>query len=207
MTMTPTPITTTSTNGAGRAPVADVIDVATVQQLLHADPTVRLIDVRTAGEYESAHIPGSYNVPLDSLGEHAAEFAALDHPVVLLCQTGARSTQAHGALTSAGKQQLHMLEGGMAAWQAAGGDVVHGTSEKWALDRQVRFVAGSLSLVGILASIAVPKAKWLAGGVASGLVFSAVSNTCAMGNVLMKLPYNRSNCDIEGVLSEMRLAA
>jgi hypothetical protein len=59
--------------------------------------------------------------------------------------------------------------------------------------------------VAILASLVAPKAKWAAGGIAAGLAYSAVSNTCAMGNVLMKLPYNRSDaCDIDGVLDELR---
>ena len=75
------------------------------------------------------------------------------------------------------------------------------------MDRQVRLVAGSISLVGILASIVAPKAKWLAGGVAAGLTFSAVSNTCAMGNALGKLPYNKGRgCDVDAVLTEMRKA-
>ena len=65
--------------------------------------------------------------------------------------------------------------------------------------------AGSLSLVGMLLSVAVPRAKWLAGAVAAGLTFSAVSNTCAMGNALGRLPYNRgAGCDIEGVLTDMQ---
>jgi hypothetical protein len=47
----------------------------------------------------------------------------------------------------------------------------------------------------------------LAGGVAAGLTFSAVSNTCAMGNALAKLPYNKGRgCDIDAVLTEMRQA-
>ncbi len=205
-TTTTTGTTTFSANGAGR-PVADVIDVATFRQLLRDEPNLRVLDVRSGGEYDAVHVAGSYNVPLDTLGEHAADLADVDHPVVLMCQSGARSTQAHGALSQAGKQQLHMLEGGMDAWLAAGGDVVRGATSKWAMDRQVRLVAGSLSLVGIVASIAVPKSKWLAGAVASGLVFSAVTNTCAMATALMKLPYNRSDCDIERVLAEMRTAA
>lgn len=73
------------------------------------------------------------------------------------------------------------------------------------MDRQVRLVAGTISLVGILNSVAAPKAKWLSGGVAAGLTFSASSNTCAVGNALARLPYNRSkNSDIEGVLEELR---
>ena len=93
----------------------------------------------------------------------------------------------------------------MDAWEAEGGDVVRGGGTKWALDRQIRLVAGTIALIGILTSIFVPKAKWLAGGVAAGLTFSAVTNTCAMGNALSRLPYNRSNnCDIDGVLDSMR---
>ena len=46
--------------------------------------------------------------------------------------------------------------------------------------------------------------KWLAAGVGFGLVFSAVSNTCAMGTVLGKLPYNRAaGCDIDTALAEL----
>ena len=86
--------------------------------------------------------------------------------------------------------------------------MVRGTSETWAMDRQVRLVAGSLSLAAILASVLVPTAKWLAGGVAAGLTFSAVTNTCAMGNVLARLPYNKgSGCDVTEVLRQMRLGA
>ncbi len=195
-------------------PDTDVIDVATLRGLLEQDPSLRILDVRTGGEFESVHIPGSYNVPLDTLTEHAADLADVDHPVVLVCQSGGRATQAHGTLRTAGqqrttgKQRLHILEGGMLAWRAAGGDVVESASGKWAMDRQVRLVAGSLVLAGLLTSIAVPRAKWLAGGVASGLVYSALSNTCAMADVLAKLPYNRSDaCDIAGVLDELRAVA
>ncbi len=189
-------------------PGTDVIDVATFRQLLAEDPAVRILDVRTGGEFETAHIAGSYNVPLDTLAEHAVDLADVEHPVVLVCQSGGRATKAHGALRGAGKDRLHILDGGMTAWRAAGGDVVENGTGRWAMDRQVRFVAGSLVLAGLLASVAAPRAKWLAGGVASGLVYSAVSNTCAMGDVLAKLPYNRTDrCDIAGVLDELRTAA
>lgn len=186
-------------------PRTDTVTVQQVRQLMAEDPLVRVIDVRTGGEFETMHIPGSFNIPLDTLDEHARDLADLEHPIVLVCQSGARATKAHGALTGHGKDRLHLLEGGIAAWEAAGADVVRGTSDKWAMDRQVRFVAGSIALTGILASTVFPKAKWLAGGVASGLVFSAVTNTCAMASMLGKLPYNRSNsCDIVAVLDDIR---
>ncbi len=187
-------------------PDADVIGVADLQQLMQ-DSSVRILDVRTGGEFESVHIPGSFNVPLQTLAEHASDLAHVEHPVVLVCQSGGRATQAHGKLRDAGKQRLHILEGGMSAWRAAGGDVIESASGRWAMERQVRLSAGSLVLAGVLASVFVPKAKWLAAGVASGLVFSAATNTCAMGDVLAKLPYNKTdNCDIAGVLNELRAA-
>lgn len=196
----------TSTIDQSTAPLAaDVIDSSTLRQLLADDPALRILDVRSGAEFASVHIEGSYNVPLDTLAEHASDLASVDHPVVLVCKSGARADQAHAKLTSAGKQQLHLLDGGLDGWLASGGDVVRGSSETWAMDRQVRLVAGSISLVGILLSIFVPRAKWLAGAVATGLTFSAVSNTCAMGNALGRLPYNRgAGCDIDGVLESMR---
>ena len=189
-------------------PDTDTISTAQLRQLMNEDPLVRVLDVRTGGEFDGVHIPGSFNVPLDTLGEHAQDLADVEHPVVLVCKSGARAGQAHAKLTTAGKQRLHLLDGGMDAWEASGGDVVRSSSDTWALDRQVRFLAGAIALVAILASIVAPKAKWLAGGVSFGLSFSAATNTCAMGNVLSKLPYNQSDsCDIDGVLAELRKAA
>ena len=181
------------------------VSVQQVREMIDTDPSVRIIDVRTGGEFETMHIPGSFNIPLDTLNEHARMIADLDQTVVLVCQSGARASKAHGALTGEGKDHLHLLEGGIAAWEAAGADVVHGESDRWAMDRQVRLTAGSIALASVLASALVPKAKWLAAGVGGGLVFSAVTNTCAMANMLGKLPYNQTDsCDVGAVLAEMR---
>jgi rhodanese-related sulfurtransferase len=189
-------------------PATDTINSGRLRQLIDEDPDIRILDVRTGGEFETVHIPGSYNVPLDTLGEHVRDLADVEHPVVLVCQSGGRATQAHGQLSAAGKQTLHILEGGMTGWQAAGGDVVHGATERWAMDRQVRFVAGGMVLAAIAASLVVPKAKWLAAGVGTGLFYSAVSNTCAMGDLLAKLPYNQTDkCDIAGVLEDLNRKA
>ncbi|MGA9276002.1 rhodanese-like domain-containing protein [Ilumatobacter sp.] len=189
-------------------PDTDVIDAARLAAMIATDPSTRILDVRSGGEFDGVHIAGSYNVPLDTLGEHVGDLASVEHPVVLVCASGARADRAHAKLTEAGKQQLHLLEGGLDAWIGSGGDVVRGSNATWAMDRQVRFVAGAISLAGLLLSTKVPKAKWLAGGVATGLTFSALSNTCAMGNVLARLPHNRGRgCDVESVLAELRAAS
>ncbi len=189
---------------ASALPGTDVIDVAQFQQIRSADPQVRILDVRTGGEFETMHIPGSYNVPLDTLGEHVVDLASVEHPVVLICQSGGRATQAHDKLTTAGKNKLHILEGGMNAWTASGGDVIRGENDRWELERQVRFVAGLIVLAAVLLSLLVPGTQWIAAAVGAGLVFAAVTNTCAMGMLLTKLPYNRTDrCDIAGVLADL----
>ncbi len=189
-------------------PETDTISAQQLRELMNEDPALRILDVRTGGEFETVHIPGSYNVPLDTLAEHVRDLADVEHPVVLVCQSGGRATQAHSRLAGAGKQRLHILEGGMVSWQAGGGDVARGETQRWAMDRQVRLVAGSIALAGIAASVVVPQAKWIAGGVAAGLAFSAVTDTCAMAAVLSKLPHNRTDaCDIDGVLRQLNSTA
>lgn len=185
-------------------PAHDTISAADLGDLLDRDPNLRILDVRTGGEFATIHIPGSYNVPLDTLAEHAAELAEVERPVVLVCQSGARANQARGRLADHGKEALHVLDGGMAAWQAAGGSVVRGATQRWAMDRQVRLVAGSIALTGVAVSTVVPRAKWIAGAIGAGLTYSAISDTCAMATALSKLPYNRTDpCDIAGVLDEL----
>ncbi|MGB5952126.1 MAG: rhodanese-like domain-containing protein [Ornithinimicrobium sp.] len=157
-----------------------------------ADEGLLVLDVRTPAEFETAHIEGSYNVPLSTLTEHRDEVSAhLGRDVVLVCRSGARSEQAHGSLTAATPANLHVLSGGITAWQNAGYRVVQGTP-RWDLERQVRLVAGSIVLTSIVTSTVLPAAKWVAGGIGTGLTVAALSNSCLMGTMLSKLPYNRA---------------
>ena len=172
-----------------------MITATQLKQVMSEGAKPRILDVRTGGEFDSVHIPGSYNVPLDSLDSHIVQLASSKEPVVVVCQSGARAGKACQRLTASGRTSISVLDGGVQAWQGVGGDVVTGTSDKWALDRQVRFVAGALVVIGILASLIVPELKWLAGAVGFGLFFSAATNTCAMGAMLARLPYNRSGAD------------
>jgi rhodanese-related sulfurtransferase len=179
------------------------VDTATFRQIFE-QPDVVLVDVRSPGEFASVHVDGSHNLPLDVLQKRAADVVERLHsPVVLLCAQGVRSEQAAGMLRTAGAADIHVLDGGIRAWESDGGDVVRGAG-RWAMDRQVRLVAGSLVLTGVLISLVAPKAKWLAAAVGGGLTFSALSNTCAMGRALGYLPYNRS---VPGFDSEAALLA
>lgn len=165
-----------------------------------------LLDVRTAAEYEGAHIPGSVNVPLALIEKHPEELSAfIDDEAVIICRSGARATRAQKLLAGAGVTHTSVLTGGMEAWKKAGQSVNVGPA-RWDLERQVRLVAGSLVLGGVVASTIFPKAKYLAGAIGGGLTFSAVSNTCAMGTALSKLPYNRGG-DVTLREAKRRLAA
>ncbi|KSZ58507.1 sulfurtransferase [Rhodococcus pyridinivorans KG-16] len=183
---------------------AVTVDPASLHESIDSGKNVRIIDVRTPSEFESVHIPGAYNVPLDLLREHRDEFCAhFDENVVLVCRSGQRAGQAEETLRGAGLFNLHILEGGMLGWESAGLPVNRGT-ERWDLERQVRLVAGSLVLSSVLGSIAVPKLKWLAAGIGGGLTFAALSNTCAMGMLLSKLPYNRgASCDAQSIVAQL----
>ena len=155
-----------------------------------------LVDVRTPAEYETAHIPGAVNVPLPLVQEHASTLAAaLEGPVVLVCQAGSRARTAHDALSAAGAGQLSMLDGGMNAHIADGRTVRRGR-QRWALERQVRLVAGAVVAGSVLASIRVPRMRFLAGGIGAGLTVAAVTDTCAMGAALSALPYNRGDAAV-----------
>lgn len=183
---------------------AVTLDVAELRQLVESGAGPRLIDVRTPGEFEAAHIPGAYNVPLDLLREHRDELRRhLDEQVVLICRSGQRAGQAEQALAAAGLPHLRLLAGGMTAWQAAGGPVRYG-KPRWGLERQVRLVAGVIVVSAVLAGVFVPPVTWLAGLVGAGLVIAALSNTCVLGLLLAKLPYNRGpRTTVEAVVSAL----
>ncbi|MFE3526072.1 rhodanese-like domain-containing protein [Streptomyces sp. NPDC059161] len=186
-----------------RTPAA--IDAATLSELTKDGSGPRLLDVRTPGEFHTVHIPGAYNVPLDTLRTRRADLLHhLDEDTVLICRSGARAAQAEQALADAGLPNLRVLEGGMVAWEEAQGAVTHGAA-RWELERQVRLIAGSIVLVSGLAGLAIPGLHLIGTAVGAGLTFAALTNTCAMGMLLAKLPYNRGpRTDINTVITTLR---
>ena len=180
------------------------IDAQHLSDRLGSAVPPRVLDVRTPGEFQTAHIAGAYNVPLDLLREHRAEIVKhLDDDVVLVCRSGRRAAQAEETLRTAGLNNVHILDGGITGWEATGFGVNRG-AQRWDLERQVRLVAGSIVLASILGSVAAPKLKWLAAGIGAGLAGAALTNTCAMGMALSRLPYNRgATCDAQTIASQL----
>jgi len=172
--------------------------------LLAEDASVRILDVRTAGEFEGAHIAGSYNVPLDLLGEHAQDVRMASGPVVLVCQSGARAARAEQLLRAAGLANVHVLEGGIKDWMEQGMPVRR-LRARMSLERQVRIAAGAMTALGAIAALIIsPLFALIPAFVGSGLVFAGATDTCAMGLLLARLPYNRSalTCDTESIVKQ-----
>lgn len=163
-----------------------------------------VVDVRSPAEYEAAHIPGSFNVPLDRIPECARELGAVaDEPVILVCRSGQRAEAAERELQASDLCGLRVLEGGLGAWEAAGLPVNRG-KQRWSMERQVRGVAGALVLAGLLGSLKLRPLALLSAAVGGGLLFSAVTDSCTMAKVLAKLPFNQgAGCDVSQVMREI----
>lgn len=184
------------------------IDIASTRALLDTDSETLLVDVRTPGEYETAHIAGSVNLPLDQIDAHLRHIAAVGGTMVIICQSGNRAGQYQAKLAAAGVTGATVMSGGMNAWIASGAPVDRGR-QRWGLERQVRLLAGGIVLAAILASIWLPAARYVAGFIGAGLTVAALTDTCAMGMMLAKLPYNRPkrNVDVRRTLAGLRTDA
>lgn len=175
-------------------------DTLSTTALRQKNGSVRLLDVRTPGEFAASRIPGSHNIPLGDIDAHADALAKSDTELVIICQSGGRAKMAAETLKAKGRTNVSVLDGGVGAWEAQGGETEGGASA-WTIERQVRLVAGSIVLAGIALSLKKPKAKFLSGAIGAGLTFSAVSNTCMMGSLLSKLPFNRAaSTDIDSAI-------
>ena len=74
-----------------------------------------LLDVRTPEEYRSGHIPGSRNIPLQTIDKVESVAENRDTALYVYCQSGARSRQAAGVLKQMGYTNVNNI-GGIAAY-------------------------------------------------------------------------------------------
>ncbi|GAA3620610.1 rhodanese-like domain-containing protein [Marihabitans asiaticum] len=179
------------------------LDAAALHELLDGAQAPVIVDVRAAPEFETAHIPGSVHIPLDLLQAHPERIVdALADDVVLVCRSGNRAAQASDTLERS-HSGARVLDGGILAWEMAGGPLTRGRPA-WELERQVRLVAGGIVLASVLASTVAPRAKWVAGAIGTGLTGAALTDTCAMGALLSRLPYNRRGApEVEDVVERL----
>ena len=142
-------------------------------------------------EFPEFYIPPTRNVPLDELKPGSLPLQK-DQPVYLLCRSGQRAMKAAEKLVKAGFSQPVVVEGGTLAWIEADLPVTRSAVRVMSLERQVRIVAGSLVLIGIILGWLVHRGFFgLSAFVGAGLVFAGVTDFCGMGLLLAKLPWNK----------------
>lgn len=95
-----------------------VIDAQTVRDIQDRDDVV-VFDVREQWEYDEAHIPGVVHIPMGDIPDRISEIPQ-DKTVILTCRSGNRSGQVTNFLQQNGFDNVHNMDGGILAWQAAG---------------------------------------------------------------------------------------
>lgn len=201
------PVSTGTTTSTPASAASAPMSPSELAEKLQSEQAPLLVDVRTPVEYESLQVPGSHNVPLDLLQKNKEALAEqFSGEIVLICQTGNRANQALQHLRAAGVDTARVLEGGVVAMEAQYSQHTRRGQQRWAMDRQVRMVAGSLVLTGFLGSKLIsPKVGYLAGAIGAGLTFSALTDSCAMAAALKKMPWNKVEADptVEKLLAEI----
>ncbi len=90
-----------------------------------AEPGVAVLDVRTPAEFATGHLEGAVNVDIEG-GAFEQQVADLpkDATYVVYCRSGNRSGVATKQLADLGFTDVYDVQGGIVAWQSAGGAVV-----------------------------------------------------------------------------------
>ena len=66
-----------------------------------------IIDVRTPHEFDNSKVPGSINIPVDRISTSIERIRSMKKPVVVCCESGARSSKAKDILRSAGINDVY----------------------------------------------------------------------------------------------------
>ena len=175
------------------------ISVQQFEKEIETNAGAQCLDVREPLEFAQARLENFDLNPLRGLSEKTVGGLERSRTTYLLCRSGNRACQAADRLQKMGFSDLRVIEGGLGAFETAGKPVIRGSSTVWSLERQVRFAAGALVLFGIvLARVVHPAGLFVSLFVAAGLVFSAVTDTCGMGMLLARMPWNKARRKISG---------
>jgi rhodanese-related sulfurtransferase len=171
------------------------ISPGTLAERCKGGEKIDLIDVRTPLEYRELHVADARNVPLDKLDPEAVMQAcngSEQGPVYVICRSGSRGRQACEKFLAAGYTNVVNVEGGTLACVDSGLPIVRG-KKTISLERQVRIAAGLLVVLGALLGWFVhPAFVALSAFVGAGLVFAGITDTCGMGLILARMPWNQA---------------
>jgi rhodanese-related sulfurtransferase len=153
--------------------------------MLPPDDQAWIVDVRTPDEFAQEHIPGSTNIPLDSLPAAVARLQS-QPKVILSCRSGNRAAIACQQLEQLNLSDLSLLEGGLMGWKAANRPTVS-LKKGFSVMQQVQIIVGLMVLTGTFV-----ESLWLLAPIAgAGMLVAGLTNTCMMASLLSKMPWNK----------------
>ena len=163
----------------------------------HRSSTTCVLDVRTAAEVKAFSLPDSLNIPLheltpERLKTEIASSGKDGSRIYLLCQAGRRAEMAADQLAGHINAELVVIEGGMDALKQTQIPLQTNGKAVMSLERQVRIAAGFLVLTGVLLGTFVnSNFYFLSGFVGAGLMFAGITDTCMMGMLIARMPWNK----------------
>ena len=95
------------------------ISVEILNQRITGGPKATLLDVRAKREFMAGHINGAINIPFPDLRKQSRELDST-LPVLVICNTGHRSSIATSILKRNGFKEVSNVAGGMTGYNAAG---------------------------------------------------------------------------------------
>jgi rhodanese-related sulfurtransferase len=156
-----------------------------------------LVDVREHAEFAGGRVSGAKLVPLREIESRHTELDH-SHTVYVMCRSGRRSSEAQKRLRALGFSNVVNVRGGFEAWKKEDLPVERDERAPWALDRQVRFIAGLMIVAAsLLAYFVSPHFVWLAAFVGAGLAYAGATDWCGMAMLLSKMPWNRDHAETE----------
>ena len=178
--------------------VVNCISASEFKKLVQSGKHIDLIDVRTPAEFASVHVSIARNEPLDRLNPNAIQSArngTVSEPLYVICRSGARGKQACEKLLLAGIRNAINVSGGTLACESIGLSVTKG-KKSIPLNCQVQIVSGLLILFGsALAYWVYPYWAALPAMMGLGLIYSGITDTCAVGMILAQMPWNQVSSD------------
>lgn len=151
-----------------------------------------ILDVRNGSEHSDVALRRKHflvELPKFDAKDFVRHYSLRGEKIYVLCQSGVRATKAAQKLEDFGYKNVAIIKGGMA--EVSKNKELVKTRSVMSVERQVRIVAGSLAALGGLLSFINPYFALLSVLVGCGLIYAGISNSCAMAQVLAKLPWNK----------------
>jgi rhodanese-related sulfurtransferase len=115
--------TPTSPDGGDIIPILQTIPADEAMILIGDKPDLTIIDVRTAGEFQSGHLRGAVNMDISRDFSGTVSGLNRDEPYLIYCAVGGRGASALRMMGDLGFTEVYNLGGGISAWQRAGGAI------------------------------------------------------------------------------------